>query len=384
MHTDPKSSKEVYNKPMKILLVSPLDPPVPQKLKYLMGGENTYTRTLLQHPPPGVTFIHFEKALELKLVSYHPLQYLFVWLQKLRILPLGPRVIMLRLHHRFDLVYAHVHPVRVFGAKIPVAISDSSSNTVFLRYYIKWPLWWIKSSEVIQQYLFNFFSIVDSEVGVGRARAAFVFSHWAAKIKRRLGWQNFKIIYPGLPGPVRSRPPAGRIVDLLFVGIWFERKGGRLVVKVFRRLLRKYPRIHLTLIGPLPVDIHIAPQEPITQINYVNYSRVLDLYRQCQILVHVPPRIEGYGIVVPEAMSFGLCPVVSDVCALPEMVESGKSGLVVRAGSEADLEKKLKLLLKDSRLRKKLGQQARVRFRQKFSLPLFHRELKRIFTEALR
>ena len=55
---------------MRVLLVSPLDPKKPDDLKFLMGGENTYSRSLLKNPPPGVEYIHFSKALEKKWIEY--------------------------------------------------------------------------------------------------------------------------------------------------------------------------------------------------------------------------------------------------------------------------------------------------------------------------
>src|SRR3989344_5455276 len=121
---------------MQVLLISPLDPKVPTDLKLLVGGENTYTKMLIKNPPRGVTFIHFEDALKDGIVVYEKLQVFLVFLQKLRILPLGPRVQALRLNHQFDLVYAHAYPVKLSGVWAPLIFSDSSSNYVFLKNYL--------------------------------------------------------------------------------------------------------------------------------------------------------------------------------------------------------------------------------------------------------
>ena len=76
--------------------------------------------------------------------------------------------------------------------------------------------------------------------------------------------------------------------------------------------------------------------------------------------------------------------VVSDICALPEFVADGESGLIVKAGSEADLIKKLGLLIANPSLRQRLGRNARIRFNKQFSLPIFHRQLLKIFQRVVR
>ena len=83
-------------------------------------------------------------------------------------------------------------------------------------------------------------------------------------------------------------------------------------------------------------------------------------------------------------MANSMCVVVSDVCALPELVEDGDSGLVVKANSEVDLEKKLMRLIKSSQLRLNLGRTARRRFQAKFALRVFQQELRSIFVKAIK
>ena len=375
---------------LKILLVSPLDPDQPQELKYLMGGENTYTRMLLAHPPQGIKFVHFEEALRQGSISYNPLQNLLLWLQKLRILPLGPRVIAIRIHERYDLIYAHGHPVRVFGPKIPLVISDSSSNLVFLERYLKWPKWRNRLGQYIKLIIYNACGVIDGEVNSDVATRKFVFSRWARKIKQQMGLGEFEVIYPGLNiPPVKegsrfSNWRTTKNIKILFVGVWFERKGGRILLKVFRRLVKRYQNIDLTILGQLPFDVSIYQSEHIKHKEFVSYKELLQNYKSHDILVHVPPEIEGYGMTVPEAMSYGMVPVVSDICALPEFVEDGISGLVVKAGSEIELEKALTELIINKKFRQGLSLEARKRFVEKFSLPVMHKKLSALFLEVSR
>jgi len=173
-------------------------------------------------------------------------------------------------------------------------------------------------------------------------------------------------------------------IKFLFVGVWFERKGGRILLKVFRNLSKTYTNISLTILGELPPDIKIGKTEPITHKDFVSHSKLQYYFATHDVLVHVPIEVEGYGMTVVEAMANSMCVVVSDVCALPELVEDGDSGLVVKANSEVDLEKKLMRLIKSSQLRLNLGRTARRRFQAKFALRVFQQELRSIFVKAIK
>lgn len=370
---------------MEVLFISPQDPRSTGNLKHLMGGENTYTQMLLTYPPPIVRVIYIEEALRQKLITYHPLQNFFLLLQKFRLLPLGPRVQALMIKHNFDCIYAHGYPVMLRGSIAPLVYSDSSSNIVFLEKYLKWPAWRIQLTESIKKIIFKTFSVIDGEVNTEKASGFFVFSRWARKIKIELGVRSTAVFYPGLPIPKYTRrSDSGKEVRLLFVGVWFERKGGRIVLEAFSRLTKRFSNLHLTILGQLPSDILTFKEKNIMQKDFVTYKELLYYYRTHDILVHVPPEVEGYGMAVPEAMSYGMIPVVSNVCALPEFIEQGKSGLIVEAGSGVALETALERLISDSKMRRRLSSGARKRFREQFSLPKFQRQLLRVLHEAVK
>ena len=122
----------------------------------------------------------------------------------------------------------------------------------------------------------------------------------------------------------------------------------------------------------------------ITQHDFVSYDRLVsEFYPAADILVHVPPKAEGYGLVVCEAMSFGIPVVASRLGALPEMVVDGQTGLLVRPGSVGDLAEALERLVLDADLRGRLGQAARRRYLAHFSLSVMQKKLFRIYEEAI-
>jgi glycosyltransferase involved in cell wall biosynthesis len=371
---------------LKVLLISPMDPDVPGDLKLLVGGENTYTRTLLANPPEGVEYVHHTQALRKGLIEYLPIQKVLANLVKFRILPLscGTQAILLKEH--FDLVHVHAYSVKILGKKTPLVLSDSSSNYLFLRDYLNWPWWRIRSGYVVRKFIFDKFGVIDADTNLGDASKLIVFSQFAAKIHKDLGVpaKKIKVIYPGLPPQKIKERKDKNIINILFIGIWFERKGGPLLLEAFNILFKKFPNLRLTIIGPIPKDLETCSL-PIFQKDFVPRRELFNtFFPNADILVLVPPKAEGYGFVVEEAASFGIPAVVSRVYALPEIVEDGETGFVVESGSVADLVEKLEILITDEKLRQKFGKAALAKFEKDFSIEKSNQKLLEVYQIAIK
>lgn len=346
---------------MRVLLISPLDPlnPPHKDLKWLMGGESTYTKTLLENPPPGVEYVHYEIALKTGEISYGKWQNILVWLIKVRILPLGPRVIDITVHGRFDLIHAHVHPVRV-DKNIPVIWSDSSANWLTLKYYFCWPQWRIDLTTMIQNWVFGKLHIINTP--------DVVWSEFAKRAHGNVG----EVVRPGLPKGKRDKKEKRdkRRINLIFIGTWFERKGGRAAVAAYRNLRKsiKRKRINMIVVGQVPKDIDLTGIEHYEWLPRETLER--KVFARGDVLLHLPPVIEGFGFVVVEAMARGIPVVVTSIGALPEIV--GKTNI--------DLQR----LVQDKNYRSKLGQEARRRFEKYFDIKVTNLKLKKAYLRTSR
>lgn len=373
--------KSISGKQLRVLLVSPQDPPVPGDLKLLMGGENTYTKMLLKYPPSKCTYIEHTAALKQGMITYHWSYYAALWLQKLRILPPGPRALCFNGVEKFDVVYAHAHPTRYSTGTARLVISDSSSNIVFLRNYAHWSKLKIQIYQRIKRYIYDLLGLIDGENNTQKANHSFVFSHWAKNIKvAEFTNLRTEVLYPPVPVEVpKKKERSTKQINILFVGVWFERKGGRLLWNVFQKLTKTYKNIHLTILGELPPDLKILPKSHITHYSFVPYKKLCHFYTSHHILVHIPPEVEGYGMTVVEALAYGMNVVVSSVCALPELVGNGRAGLVIDANSEDALEGALVTLIKNPNLRKKVSKNAQKFYQRNFTPKNFNQKLAAFF-----
>lgn len=371
---------------MKILLVSPVDSKKPGKAKFLTGGENTYTRTLLKNPPPKVKYIHYSEALKKGLIETTPLQTVLTYLIKFRILPLSPRILCFKIKSHFDLIHAHAHAIKISGIKTPIILSDSSSNIVFLRYYLGWSDIRVKLTYFLKKTLEKSLGIYDQELNPQES-LLMVWSNSAKKIKKDFGIEEKKIfvIPPGIEKPKikKKKNQKKNSIHILFIGIWFKRKGGHLLVKAFESLKQKYPTLKLTLIGSLPKGFKLS--KDIIHKPYINRRDLISqIYPDTDILVLVPETAEGYGMVLLEASFFKIPAIVSSIFALPEIVDHNKTGIVITPGSIKELSLALSKLIKNPIFRAKLGENARRKYLNQFWVKQTNKELLKAYQESLK
>ena len=90
----------------------------------------------------------------------------------------------------------------------------------------------------------------------------------------------------------------------------------------------------------------------------VPHEKVPDILGQLDIYV-AASRWESFGVAVLEAAACGLPVVVSDVGGLPEVVEHGITGFVVRREDPGSVADALIRLVSSGELRRRMGDAAR-------------------------
>ena len=88
-------------------------------------------------------------------------------------------------------------------------------------------------------------------------------------------------------------------------------------------------------------------------------------------------------MVVPEALSYGISVVVSNVYALPELVGQGKAGVIIAAGNVSALIRALDGLISDPQKRRRLSLAAKKHFEGNFSVGVSNKQLIHVYKQAL-
>lgn len=97
--------------------------------------------------------------------------------------------------------------------------------------------------------------------------------------------------------------------------------------------------------------------------------------------VCVPSRWEAFGLVVAEAALWGVPAVASDAEGLPELVLDGETGLLSPPGDVLALERNLRRIVEDDALRNRMGEAARRRVVQDFTLTKMQKAYRDLYQE---
>ena len=87
---------------------------------------------------------------------------------------------------------------------------------------------------------------------------------------------------------------------------------------------------------------------------------------------------ECFPLVLLEAMAHGLPCVSTNEGAISEIIDDGKTGLIVEKNNPKDLADKIEILLNDEALRKRMGAEGRKNYEKEYTLEIFEKRLSNI------
>jgi glycosyltransferase involved in cell wall biosynthesis len=175
--------------------------------------------------------------------------------------------------------------------------------------------------------------------------------------------------------------------EILFIGYPFKRKGADILIKAFKKISNNHKDWSLKIIGWYPnayeIDKAISNHPNIRRLNPVPNSKIADHIGTCAVLV-LPSRSEAMGRVLVEAMAAGKPRIGANVDGIPTVIEDGVDGLLFESENIDDLAKKLEILIKDSKLRKKLGRNGEIRAKKYFTRERYIANLNKFYTDVIK
>ncbi len=374
------------------------------------GGEGVYVDTIARNAPDGIDYARtggFHEGgpgVSCRLGAEIALNRL---VHPLTIPDMGFRA--LRLAERFDLVHVHAHPVSLRGLRgAPLVMSEGSSAAVYLGEYLGWDAARLARGLRRARRVYRALGVADRLLALERAAGAYVFSHWAREVNLRWGADPSKleVIAPGFPTPPSVARPERDTFTVLFVGGDFERKGGFELVEAFAAAARERPELRLVLAGSDPAArnpdrlVHewvpaarrarglqaIAALERdglLRRLAWVSRERLLtELYPAADAFA-MPTHAEGFGFTNVEAMSFGLPVVTSTAGPAREIVDDGRTGVLVAPGDVGALRDALLRLAADPAGARRMGDAARAEFLARFTIDRLRAALGAFYRRAL-
>jgi glycosyltransferase involved in cell wall biosynthesis len=169
-------------------------------------------------------------------------------------------------------------------------------------------------------------------------------------------------------GPEFSPVANRRIYDrpckrVLFSGTWIERKGIRQLIEAFSVLAGRHASIQLGVLGAgvsqssVLADFPASLHSRIVVHPLLSHADCAEALLDYDIFV-LPSFFEGTPLALIEAMSAGMPVITTATCGMKDVVEDGRNGLLIAPGNSEEIVRSVELLMTDSSLRRRLGEQA--------------------------
>jgi len=161
--------------------------------------------------------------------------------------------------------------------------------------------------------------------------------------------------------------------EILFAGYLYRLKGVEFLIKAVRAASEKRGDIKLRIVGTGPDKPDLARlvealriREKVIFEGFVPYTRMAEYYRQCDIFCF-PTLGEPFGKAIIEAMACAKPVIASNVGGPAEIIQDGKTGVLVPPAQPKILALKILELLDDKNIMRKIGANARKAAIEKYS-----------------
>ena len=167
-----------------------------------------------------------------------------------------------------------------------------------------------------------------------------------------------------------------------------EQKGVDILLKSLPLIL-PHRKVVLTIIGAGPrlpqyqaLAAELGIGEHVRFLGFVEHQEMPRKYQQADLFV-LPSRRESFGLVLAEAMACGLPVVATTAGAIPEVVEDGRTGILVPPGDPVALAHAINSLLDAPATMRAMGKRGRERVLHKFTWKRAGESVARGYTDLL-
>lgn len=164
--------------------------------------------------------------------------------------------------------------------------------------------------------------------------------------------------------PLNGQKPQYSGHGAVFVGRLSAEKGLKTLMKAWRMI--EYP-LAILGDGPMRKETEAYAYKNVSFYGTVSRKVVLEHMKNSKVLVFPSEWYEGFPCVLVESLAMGLPVVASNLGAMAEIIDNGRTGLLFEPGNPDDLRKKVQMLLEDRQLCKQIGFAARKTYLEKYT-----------------
>lgn len=184
-----------------------------------------------------------------------------------------------------------------------------------------------------------------------------------------------------------------RVIRILFAGRLIERKGVHILIRAFKKISETLPDSILIIAGDGPwrekledLTQKLGLGERVKFKGHLSAEKLEEEYKKADVFVlpsihDVKGDTETLGVVLIEAMEFGIPVVATSVGGIPDIVKDGYNGLLVPEKDPDALADAIIKLIKNKDLREKFVKNAKKYIREKFSWDVIIEKLTQIYAD---
>ncbi|MFX0012179.1 MAG: glycosyltransferase family 4 protein [Candidatus Hermodarchaeota archaeon] len=153
---------------------------------------------------------------------------------------------------------------------------------------------------------------------------------------------------------------------VLFCGYKNYEKGALSILKAIPLIIKQYRKVYFVFIGPptLAFNKELTKLQKVCDIRIINFTpdnltgyfdkKKVAAFQETDIYL-MPSRSDAFGIAFLEAWASGKPVIGANLGATPDVINENEDGLLVEFDNPQDIAAKVVKLLKNKRLRRKLG-----------------------------
>jgi glycosyltransferase involved in cell wall biosynthesis len=176
---------------------------------------------------------------------------------------------------------------------------------------------------------------------------------------------------------------------ILYIGRLVYYKNVDVIIKAFKFVTESVPNAKLIIVGEGPMKetwqemaTNIGLGERIMFLGNVSNSEKIRLLSKCSALA-LPSLFEGFGLVILEAFAMKKPVLVSDVKPFDEIVDDGVDGFVLSNDNPFLWSEKIKYLLMNKTICKRMGENGKPKAYDKFGLEKSFAKMEELYKEVI-
>jgi glycosyltransferase involved in cell wall biosynthesis len=191
----------------------------------------------------------------------------------------------------------------------------------------------------------------------------------------------------------KRETPKGNRRRILSVARLVETKGIKYGILAVNKLTKRFPDIEYRIVGSGPLEAELDSlvesldlENNVKMLGELDASVLADEFKKAGLFVLPCVRtatgdMDGIPVSLMEAMCLGIPAISTNISGIPELIEDGKSGLLVEEKNVGQLAEAIETLLQDESFASKIGGEGRKKVEESFNIHNEVGKLLRIWDE---